>query len=107
MAKDYTSTLNLPQTEFPMRANLPQREPDMLSYWDSIDLYNAMLENTKGKPLYLLHDGPPFSNGNIHMGHALNKILKDMINKSKNMSGSRIVAMSFCEPRSWFQVLSS
>ncbi len=87
MAKDYTSTLNLPQTEFPMRANLPQREPDMLAYWDSINLYNTMLENNKGKPLYLLHDGPPFSNGNIHMGHALNKILKDMINKSKGMSG--------------------
>ena len=87
MAKDYTSTLNLPQTEFSMRANLPQREPDMLKYWDSIDLYNAMLKNAEGKPLYLLHDGPPFSNGNIHMGHALNKILKDFINKSKSMSG--------------------
>jgi len=87
MAKDYTSTLNLPATDFPMRANLPQREPDMLKYWDSIDLYNKMQENGKDKPLYVLHDGPPFSNGNIHMGTALNKVLKDFINKSKNMSG--------------------
>ncbi len=90
MAKDYTSTLNLPSTEFPMRANLPQREPDMLKYWESIDLYNKMQENAKDKPLYVLHDGPPFSNGNIHMGHALNKILKDFINKSKSMSGYRV-----------------
>ena len=88
MAKDYTSTLNLPTTEFPMRANLPQREPDMLKYWDSIGLYNAMQENAKGKPLFMLHDGPPFSNGNIHMGTAMNKILKDIINKTKQMSGS-------------------
>ncbi len=90
MAKDYTSTLNLPTTEFPMRANLPQREPDMLKYWDSIDLYNKMQENAKDKPLYLLHDGPPFSNGNIHMGTAMNKILKDFINKSHTMSGFRV-----------------
>ena len=90
MAKDYTSTLNLPTTEFPMRANLPQREPDMLKYWESIDLYNKMQENAKDKPLYVLHDGPPFSNGNIHMGHALNKILKDFINKSRVMSGYRV-----------------
>ena len=90
MAKDYTSTLNLPTTEFPMRANLPQREPDMVKYWESIDLYNKMQENSKDKPLYILHDGPPFSNGNIHMGHALNKILKDFINKSHAMSGYRV-----------------
>ena len=90
MAKDYTSTLNLPTTEFPMRAGLPQREPEMLKYWDSIDLYNKLQENAKDKPLYMLHDGPPFSNGNIHMGHALNKILKDFINKSHMMSGFRV-----------------
>ncbi len=90
MAKDYTSTLNLPTTEFPMRAGLPQREPEMLKYWESIDLYNKMQENAKDKPLYLLHDGPPFSNGNIHMGTAMNKILKDFINKSKAMSGYRV-----------------
>ena len=78
MAKDYTSTLNLPATEFPMRAGLPQKEPQTLAYWDSIDLYNKMQENAKDKPLYVLHDGPPFSNGNIHMGTAMNKILKDL-----------------------------
>ncbi len=90
MAKDYTSTLNLPQTDFPMRAGLPQREPEMLKYWDSIDLYQKMQDNAKDKPLYMLHDGPPFSNGNIHMGTAMNKILKDFINKSKVMSGFRV-----------------
>ena len=90
MAKDYTSTLNLPTTDFPMRANLPQREPDMLAYWDSIGLYEKMQESAAGKPLFLLHDGPPFSNGNIHMGTAMNKILKDFINKSKQMSGYRV-----------------
>ena len=90
MAKDYTSTLNLPQTEFAMRANLPQREPEMIKYWDSIDLYNKMQEAGEGKPLYVLHDGPPFSNGNIHMGTAMNKILKDFINKSKAMGGYKV-----------------
>ena len=90
MSKDYTSTLNLPSTSFSMRANLPQREPDTLKYWESIDLYNKMLEANKGKPLYVLHDGPPFSNGNIHMGTAMNKILKDFINKSKHMMGYQV-----------------
>ena len=90
MSKDYTSTLNLPQTSFAMRANLPQREPDMLKYWQEKDLYNRLLANAEGKPQFALHDGPPFSNGNIHMGHALNKILKDIINKSKVMEGYRV-----------------
>ena len=90
MSKDYTSTLNLPQTSFAMRANLPQREPDMLKYWQEQDLYNRLLANAEGKPQFALHDGPPFSNGNIHMGHALNKILKDIINKSKIMEGYRV-----------------
>ena len=90
MAKDYTSTLNLPNTDFPMRANLPQREPDMLKYWDSINLYRMMQEKGEGKPLFMLHDGPPFSNGNIHMGTAMNKILKDIINKTKLMTGYRV-----------------
>ncbi len=87
MAKDYTSTLNLPRTSFDMRANLPQREPKMIEYWKSIDLYSKLTENSKGKPLFVLHDGPPFSNGNIHMGTAMNKILKDFIVKSKGMLG--------------------
>lgn len=90
MPKDYTSTLNLPQTDFSMRANLPQREPETLKYWDELGLYDKMLETNAGCPQFLLHDGPPFSNGDIHMGHALNKILKDFINKSKSMSGYRV-----------------
>jgi isoleucyl-tRNA synthetase len=87
MSKDYTSTLNLPETGFEMRANLPQREPRMLEYWDGIGLYDLMLKKAEGRPQFLLHDGPPFSNGDIHMGHALNKILKDIINKSRVMDG--------------------
>ena len=79
MAKDYTATLNLPNTSFSMRANLPQREPETIKYWDSIDLYGMMQKAGEGKPLFVLHDGPPFSNGNIHMGTSMNKILKDMI----------------------------
>ena len=90
MAKDYSSTLNLPSTEFPMRAGLPQREPEMIAYWESIDLYHKMLSVREDKPLFVLHDGPPFSNGNIHMGHALNKILKDFINKSRSMYGYKV-----------------
>lgn len=90
MAKDYTNTLNLPKTDFPMRANLPQREPDMLRYWEEQDLYHELLENAAGKKPFVLHDGPPFSNGNLHMGHALNKTLKDFINKSKIMEGYKV-----------------
>ena len=87
MTKDYTGTLNLPNTSFSMRANLPQREPEMIKYWDSIDLYGKLRENGAGKPKFVLHDGPPFSNGNIHMGTSMNKILKDFIVKSKSMMG--------------------
>jgi hypothetical protein len=90
MAKDYTSSLNLPKTEFSMKANLPQREPETLKYWESIDLYNKMVATREGNEKFTFHDGPPFSNGNIHMGHALNKILKDFINKYKSMSGYKI-----------------
>lgn len=73
-----------------MRANLPEREPQTLARWEDIDLYGKMLENAAGKPTFVLHDGPPFSNGKLHMGHALNKILKDFINKSKAMGGYRV-----------------
>ncbi len=90
MAKDYTTSLNLPMTSFPMRGNLPQREPDMLKAWEDMDLYHKINERRAGHPLFVLHDGPPFSNGNIHMGTAMNKILKDIINKSKMMSGYRV-----------------
>ncbi len=84
---DYKSTLNLPQTDFPMKANLPQREPEMLAWWAERGLYAAIQTAGAGRPRYVLHDGPPYANGRIHIGHALNKILKDIIVKSKTMSG--------------------
>jgi len=87
MPKDYSYSLNLPKTAFPMKAGLPQREPIMLEEFTKRDIYNKMLEKNKGRSLFLLHDGPPFSNGNLHMGHALNKIIKDIIVKSRGMSG--------------------
>jgi hypothetical protein len=80
-------TVNLPENEFPMRAGLPKREPEMLQNWYDMDLYGRMLRRTEGRPLFVLHDGPPFSNGMIHMGTALNKCLKDFINRYKSMSG--------------------
>jgi len=85
--KDYKATLNLPQTDFPMKANLPQREPDTLKFWSDINIYNAIREKSKGKQAFILHDGPPYANGNIHAGTAMNKILKDIIVKYKTMSG--------------------
>ena len=85
--KDYKDTLNLPATEFPMRGNLPQREPETLDRWNEKKIYSEMLERNRGKRSFVLHDGPPFSNGNIHIGTALNKILKDFIVKSKSMEG--------------------
>ena len=87
MAQDYNSTLNLPKTDFPMRAGLPKREPEMLRRWEEEHLYEALLKKNAGKPLFSLHDGPPFSNGYIHMGHALNKALKDFIIRSYAMRG--------------------
>ena len=87
MAQDYTKTLNLPKTSFEMRANLPQREPKILEKWEEMDLYGMMMQKNSGKPRFVLHDGPPYANGNIHLGHALNKILKDFIVRYKNMSG--------------------
>jgi len=87
MSQDYNSTINLPKTDFPMRAGLPKREPDMLAEWESQDLYNLLMENNADLPLFVFHDGPPYANGDIHLGHALNKILKDFIIRYKNMSG--------------------
>ncbi|NLD14328.1 MAG: class I tRNA ligase family protein, partial [Gammaproteobacteria bacterium] len=84
---DYKTTLNLPETEFPMRGGLPNREPQTLAYWDSISLYQKMREQGKGRPLFVLHDGPPYANGDIHIGHAVNKVIKDMIVRSKTLSG--------------------
>ena len=87
MAQDYNKTLNLPQTDFAMRASLPQREPGMLAEWNEENLYQKMVDRNEGKPTYILHDGPPYANGDIHLGTALNKVLKDMIVRSKNMTG--------------------
>ena len=84
---DYNKTINLPKTDFPMRAGLPKREPDMLQHWNDLDLYNELLKKNEGKPLFSLHDGPPFSNGGLHMGHALNKSIKDFITRSYAMRG--------------------
>ena len=84
---DYNQTVNLPQTDFPMRAGLPKREPEMLQAMYDKDLYHKMVARNEGKPRFVLHDGPPYANGNIHIGTALNKILKDIIVKEKNMTG--------------------
>ena len=86
---DYNKTLNLPQTEYPMRGNLPTKEPDILKEWEDDELYKKILKKNEGRPSYILHDGPPYANGDIHIGTALNKILKDIIVKHKNMSGYR------------------
>ena len=84
---DYKSTLNLPQTDFPMQAGLPKREPDLLRKWQEDGIYGKIIQKNEGRPRYVLHDGPPYANGNIHLGTALNKILKDIIVRSKNMAG--------------------
>lgn len=84
---DYGKTLKLPQTEFPMRGGLPQAEPKMQEWWDEIDIYNKVLEHRKDGPTFILHDGPPYANGDIHIGHALNKVLKDIIVRYKSMQG--------------------
>ncbi len=86
-ATDYSKTLFLPQTEFPMRAGLPQREPEILKRWNEIGLYRRLRESAAGRAKFVLHDGPPYANGNIHIGHSLNKILKDVVTKSQQMLG--------------------
>ncbi len=91
MAQDFNNTLNLPKTEFSMRGNLPQKEPVMIEDWDKSRMYYKMVEKNADKPKYVLHDGPPYANGDIHMGTALNKVLKDIIVKQKNMAG-------YCSP---------
>ncbi len=84
---DYNQTLNLPKTEFPMRAGLPKREPEFLARWEANNQYEELMKHNEGKPLFVLHDGPPYANGDIHIGHALNKTLKDFIVRYKNMTG--------------------
>src|SRR3954468_8727146 len=85
--RDYSQTLFLPQTEFPMRAGLPQKEPELLKRWQKLDLTKRLREAAKGRDKFVLHDGPPYANGNIHIGHALNKILKDVVTRSQQMLG--------------------
>ncbi len=87
MPQDYNQTLNLLKTEFPMRAGLPIKEPQMLHEWDEYRLYHMLMEKNEGKPLFVLHDGPPYANGDVHLGTALNKVLKDFIVRYKNLSG--------------------
>ncbi|RQD71678.1 MAG: isoleucine--tRNA ligase, partial [Tindallia sp. MSAO_Bac2] len=84
---EYKDTLNLPKTDFPMRANLPNREPEILKYWEDINLYETVQKSREGKEKFILHDGPPYANGDIHMGTALNKVLKDIVVKYKTMKG--------------------
>ncbi len=87
---DYRDTLNLPKTDFKMKANLVQREPELLKRWEEMDIYRRLLDERRDAPLFILHDGPPYANGNIHIGHALNKILKDFVLKSKAMEGYKV-----------------
>ncbi len=89
MSQNYKDTLNLPRTEFPMKANLPAREPELLKQWEETRLYQQIQKSRKGRELFVLHDGPPFANGDVHMGTALNKILKDFVVKSQTMLGKR------------------
>ena len=86
MTTDYKDTLNLPNTAFPMKANLAQKEKELLEFWDKNRIYQKMQNKDKTKS-YILHDGPPYANGHIHLGHTLNKVLKDMIVKYKTMKG--------------------
>ena len=85
--RDYSTTLNLPKTDFPMRAGLPKKEPEIIARWDDMGLYKKLREQSKGRQKFILHDGPPYANGHLHIGHALNKILKDIINRSFQMRG--------------------
>src|SRR4051812_11221413 len=87
---DYKHTLRLPTTDFAMKADLAKREPETLARWDSIHLYQAILDKNRGRPEFRLHDGPPYANGTIHHGHMLNKILKDITIKYRAMSGSYV-----------------
>src|SRR2546425_11363115 len=86
-ARDYSQTLFLPKTDFPMRAGLPQKEPEILARWVRLNLYRRLRQAAAGLPKFILHDGPPYANGNIHIGHALNKILKDVVTRSQQMLG--------------------
>ena len=88
---DYKATLNLPKTDFPMKANLPQAEPRLLAWWEEIGIYKRLRQVAADRPLWILHDGPPYANGNIHLGTVLNKVLKDIVVKSRGMAGFNAV----------------
>jgi isoleucyl-tRNA synthetase len=87
MSKNYRDTLNLPVTDFSMKAGLSKKEPEILDFWNSINLYNSIRELRKNNPTFILHDGPPYANGSIHLGHSVNKILKDITIKHKTLMG--------------------
>jgi isoleucyl-tRNA synthetase len=88
---DYKDTVQLPKTDFPMKANLQQREPELIKKWQDTGLYEKILQKNQNKPTFAMPDGPPYANGNLHMGHALNKILKDIVLKYKNLAGFQSV----------------
>ena len=88
---DYKATLNLPKTDFPMKANLPQAEPKLLAWWEEIGIYKRLRQAAVDRPLWILHDGPPYANGHIHLGTVLNKVLKDVVVKSRMMAGFNAV----------------
>ncbi|MCB1435124.1 MAG: class I tRNA ligase family protein, partial [Alphaproteobacteria bacterium] len=83
----YRDTVFLPKTSFGMKAGLPQKEPELIKRWEAMDLYGTLRKASAGKPKYVLHDGPPYANGHLHIGHALNKILKDIVTRSRQMQG--------------------
>ncbi|MCK5222575.1 MAG: class I tRNA ligase family protein, partial [Candidatus Aminicenantes bacterium] len=83
----WKDTLNLPKTDFPMKAQLSRKEPELLKFWEEMDIYGKIIDKNKDSELFILHDGPPYANGNIHLGHALNKLLKDFIVKTNSMLG--------------------
>lgn len=87
---EYKDTLLMPKTDFPMRGGLPTKEPQIQEQWNEMDINKLALERTAGRPQFLLHDGPPYANGDIHAGHALNKVIKDMINRHKSMTGFQV-----------------
>ncbi len=87
MTKNYRETLNLPETDLSMKAGLPRKEPEILDFWNEIDLYGKIRAKHKGNKRFILHDGPPYANGSIHLGHSVNKILKDITIKSKTLNG--------------------
>ena len=85
MTTDYKSSVFLPKTDFPMRGGLPKKEPELLKRWADMNLFQRLRSESKGRPKFVLHDGPPYANGNLHIGHALNKILKDLVTRTQQM----------------------